>query len=386
MQLNYELTVFLIILLVVVAAIVIILVVGTRIEMAGITGVTGRAEPATMVGRDIYDLLSEYAREVGTQQHVEEYLVKNMNIKIPKQKSGRLVVVIDEIVDLYGVESVNDFLAMTGVRYKHFLPKAKRCIFDDLYAYTSLEADLETSMHLMFKEHDVVLKSSEIQKILHGYKLYKLTAKYAKKSVSVIKKAKAKAFEPDEMALRPIVAILAKLMKIGKNAEKEQKELKNILSHLDLSPLNKYEAELLNSILRRTNPIIRLELEKERLEQEKLLEKKKLQEVKTEKGQLELEKEKLEQEKTRLEREKLEREKNERVKLEREKIESEQVKEKQEEETPEPYVVLEETPPVPASTEPTVKPELEKETIEEYPELVDETNPKKTAESSTTEP
>lgn len=406
MQLNYELTVFLVILLVIIVAVVLVLVIGTRIEMTSANLVAGSAEPASVVGKDVYDLLLVYAREVGTQQHVEEYLVKNMNIKMPKQKSsGRLVAIIDDIVDLYNVESVNDFLAVTGIRYKHFLPKAKRCIFDDVYAYQTLESDLESVMLSMFKEHDVILKSSEIQRILHGYKLYKLTPKYAKKTIGVIKKAKAKAFEPDELALRPIVAILAKLI----SSDKDRRELQDIMAHLDLSPLKRYEAELLNSILRRTNPIIRLELEKERLESEKMMEHQKLQKVKTEKNQLELEKEQLEREKIRLEkeREKLAKEKELELKKEREKIESERAKELSPEletkvrkpfQAPEALVeeqstrIPEPETKIPQSqsqqqqtqqqqTQQPTAPPLDKETIEEYPEL----NEEKTSEGSTTE-
>jgi hypothetical protein len=228
------------------------------------------------ITENIYNELLNYVNEVGTTSYIEDYLLKNMGLKrskpdsrANKEKYPKLYQIIDDVVFYSGVKTVDDFLGLTDLKYIHFLPKPKRCLFQ--YAYEiKIDSQMEKAIQKLFEKHEVY--DQDISSLLPGLRLYKLAPGYAKKSTSIIKKAGAKAFEPDILAIRPLIAIQARLIK----ASQDRDNTIRTLSQIDTARLREFEINMLKKLLKTNeltnmNEVIRqnIKWEKKALEQER---------------------------------------------------------------------------------------------------------------------
>lgn len=210
---------------------------------------------ADVITEKVYDLLKVYAKEVGTSKHIEDYLKKTFEIEIPPEsmkkdvKYPKLYKLVSDIIFYHDIETVEDFLKLTNIKYLWFVPEEKRDLILNAYKY---KIDITKDVKTLFDEYmpSRLLTSSSLDKVISefipSHKFFKFKKTYATKKVTLIQKAKENAFTLDILPLIPDIKILVKRLK----EEKENKELYSMIGK-DKSALDLYEANLIKKALKK---------------------------------------------------------------------------------------------------------------------------------------
>lgn len=217
---------------------------------------------------EIYLEMLPYIKECGTT-HVEEYLITNMSLntkdlRVAKNiKHSRLLSIIEDIVFYGGVKSLADFMQLTGLRYIHFLPKKRRCLFVNNY---EIKLDDMIEKHLR-KELPNHVPDSYIKYLIPGNRYYRFAVGYIKKNDTAIKKAGDRAYMIDTLAYIALIDIVKKIYSI--NTERD--ELMRIVKNMDLSRLREYDINLLRKVLDRPELLLSdLKWERKQLERQRI--------------------------------------------------------------------------------------------------------------------
>lgn len=217
---------------------------------------------------EIYLEMLPYIKECGTT-HVEEYLITNMSLntkdlRVAKNiKHSRLLSIIEDIVFYGGVKSLADFMQLTGLRYIHFLPKKRRCLFVNNY---EIKLDDIIEKHLR-KELPNHVPDSYIKYLIPGNRYYRFAVGYIKKNDTAIKKAGDRAYTIDTLAYIALIDIVKKIYSI--NTERD--ELMRIVKNMDLSRLREYDINLLRKVLDRPELLLSdLKWERKQLERQRI--------------------------------------------------------------------------------------------------------------------
>jgi hypothetical protein len=186
---------------------------------------TGAGEKSSsQIAEDVYALMKQYIREVGTSAHVENFLRRrwhlsktNVSEDVKRDKSIKhkalYQMIYDIVDDNWNIESKEDFIEKTGLRYEHFLPANKR---PWLKLADKLDIDIVPELRnelRVYLRSPKTFSNSELDKILNSIEgslsIWKLAPGYSKKTKPVIEKAKTKAFAVDTLAVLPILKATA---------------------------------------------------------------------------------------------------------------------------------------------------------------------------------
>lgn len=247
--------VLVIVLVVVLALLAASLVVQKRSIVGGGTVIPIKTREEALLTADIYEVLKDYIRECGTK-HAEDYLVKAMALS----RKDKLRNMIDDIVYYSGVNTVEDFLLLTGLKYIHFIPPAKRCMFQE--PIPELDDMIEK-----FYEREITTSDNYVKFMIPGNRYYKFAPGYLNKSLAQIKKAKHKAFTIDKVALLVPISQMKKIL----NNQTDRDELIRIIKNLNI---REYDSNLLLRILQRGKISLLEDLrwEREARERQKIIE------------------------------------------------------------------------------------------------------------------
>lgn len=247
--------VLVIVLVVVLALLAASLVVQKRSIVGGGPVVQIKTREEAVLTAEIYDTLRDYIRECGTK-YAEEYLVKAMALS----RKDKLRNMIDDIVYYSGVNTVEDFLLLTGLKYIHFIPPAKRCMFQE--PIPELDDMIEK-----FYEKYINSSDNYVKFMIPGNRYYKFAPGYLNKSIAQIKKAKHKAFTIDKVALLVPISQMKKIL----NNQTDRDELIRIIKNLNI---REYDSNLLLRILQRGRISLLEDLrwEREARDRQKILE------------------------------------------------------------------------------------------------------------------
>lgn len=170
------------------------------ISLAFSARISGGNDESGITARDIYDHLTDYADEVGTSKHIEEYIgtihdmgdIPNISLDYETENNSgikykKLYQIIKNVLRRNHYEHVNDFIFSNGIKYVWFLPaelrreimtdeRLKHKVFTDYAIKTNLEK------HLF--PHDV--PSTELNKIVD--KISGLGRMYVKFRPEIVKK------------------------------------------------------------------------------------------------------------------------------------------------------------------------------------------------------
>jgi hypothetical protein len=247
--------VLVIVLVVVLALLAASLVVQKRSIVGGGTVIPIKTREEALLTAEIYEVLKDYIRECGTK-HAEDYLVKAMALS----RKDKLRNMIDDIVYYSGVNTVEDFLLLTGLKYIHFIPPAKRCMFQE--PIPELDDMIEK-----FYEREITTSDNYVKFMIPGNRYYKFAPGYLNKSLAQIKKAKHKAFTIDKVALLVPISQMKKIL----NNQTDRDELIRIIKNLNI---REYDSNLLLRILQRGKISLLEDLrwEREARERQKIIE------------------------------------------------------------------------------------------------------------------
>jgi len=175
-------------------------------------GYNGGGAP-TRVAMDTYEMILPYTIEVGSSAHIENYLsgllgkptisdwVRSQGVQKPKLLELLMTGAIRTQAD-----TANELCALLDIRYLWFVPSNKRALLLDSHKYDlGLRSELKMKIRKFAKgggkiDHDHVNKLTD-KLLIVARSYYKLKSNYVKKSLSVIRKAKDKAFELDEIGI-----------------------------------------------------------------------------------------------------------------------------------------------------------------------------------------
>jgi hypothetical protein len=208
---------------------------------------------------EVYDLMKQYIREVGTSKHIEDYLKKRFRISSPvrvvdaikKDKTIRhkaLYQILEDVI--MSNWSKEDFIEQSEVRYENFLPASKRAWLEKAYDYDvdiipDLRNELRTYLHPE-KAYTRADLDKILEKIERSLSIYKFAPGYAKKTKAAVNKAKGKAYAVDTLAVLPVIKAIASTI----NDEKKWSLASDIIKRLGIYELSWREEDAIRRLLR----------------------------------------------------------------------------------------------------------------------------------------
>ena len=173
------------------------------------------------VAKSTYDLLKDYAKEVGTSKHVEKYLEDTFKIKSLKVKDGskkdikypKLYNLIEQIINQNNIKSPEDFIKFTKMSYVWFVPENKKQLILGAYKYDVDSEEVKDLFDEYLSGSQGSQKFDNYDAFVSSHKFFKLKPTFAKKSVAVIKKAKGRAFAFDVIPMLPDIKEIVKDLK-----------------------------------------------------------------------------------------------------------------------------------------------------------------------------
>jgi len=240
------------------------------------------------VTEEIYGLMKPYIREIGSSRNVENYLkrtgkvsvtAKNVSEDIKRDKSIKhniLYQIIHDIIDKnWDIKNKEDFIEKMALRYEHFLPIAKRkwlSMADELNI--DIVPDLRNELRVYMRDVEKsslysrpgkTFSRSDLDKVLDkiegSMSIFKFAPGYAKKTKSVIAKAKGKAYEVDTLAVLPLLKATA----VSLYDASKWTDAVNLIRELGVYKLRSPEEEAVRRILLSISEDISDETERQRV-------------------------------------------------------------------------------------------------------------------------
>lgn len=171
-------------------------------------GYSGGSDAPTRVAMDTYDRILPYTIEVGSSAHIENYLtgllgkqqlsdwVRSQGVQKPK-----LLELLMSGAVRTQAESVDELCALLDIRYLWFVPSNKRVVLLDSHKHDlGLRSELKEKIR-KYSDNAANIDKLVDKLLITSRSYYKFKSNYAKKSLAVIRKAGAKAYELDHIGV-----------------------------------------------------------------------------------------------------------------------------------------------------------------------------------------
>jgi len=169
-------------------------------------GSGGVVKSPTIIAQDAYDKVLPYTIEVGTTSHLEKYLTELLGkVTISEwtrsqhvQHPQLLELLLEGAVQTKATD-VDDLIAVLDIKYLWVVPPNKQVLLLSSHQY---DLGLKSELRSMSKRTAGNISDDAINKLtILSKTYYKFKSNYAKKPISVIRKAKDKAYELDYIGI-----------------------------------------------------------------------------------------------------------------------------------------------------------------------------------------